>query len=221
MSDATWTPRTAREREAVVKIVRAALVRGWDARNSMPGMPSEDWRGFDSEALLAVPPVPAPPTRLREVVVGDGMKLRWNVSLGPRAEYFTFGEWREANHTQVVMYSAVLADLRDRPYEPAPDAVVEAIGDAFQVAWDACDAKPSHRTWRGFPAEAKSLAATVRALVRAEVEAQPLTVAEHVAALVEAGATVDKWYVRRLGPQGDTAKETRPTQVVLLPPEAP
>jgi hypothetical protein len=67
------------------------------------------------------------------------------------------------------------------------------------------------------------LAATVRALVRAEVEAQPLTVAEHVAALVGMGCTkYDKVEAFLLKTEKEkwTFPLTAPS-IIILPPEAP
>ena len=245
MSDATWTPRTAREREAVVGLCSSAI-KEWKSTGI--------WTSELDAAEAIVPPVSAPATRLREVVVGDGMKLRWNVSLGPRAEYYTFDQWREANHTQILLYADVIDDLRKRPTEPAPDPVVEAI-----------------REWVNTPSihllieEAERLAATVRALVRAEGEGEqtawseqaledvvrsavrewqntahktgadysecvanavraagfsqqttpPLTVTEHVAALVGMGARVYSNIA------DDEMRFAGRRDLVLLPPEAP
>jgi hypothetical protein len=200
MSDATWTPRTAREREAVVGLCVKAI-RAWIRGDHAIA-------GKYADAL--VPPVPAPTTRLREykgVTYRDGY-FRYRDGVTGTSEAVVACLWwieiaTDADH-------AALLDLKDNPTENAPDAVVEAL-----VAFYHDKGGEIEET---IQSAAERTAATVRALVRAEVEAQPapaLTVAQHVAALVGMGARVYSNLA------DDEMRFAGRRDLVLLPPEAP
>jgi hypothetical protein len=204
MSDATWTPRTAREWEAVesvAKVVHAAMrevqppnaTQAWvDGGNAI----AQDVARYAAKNILAMfeKPVPAPPTRLREykgVVFRDGLFYYRSGDSGTVDALTACRYWIGVCATDVD--HAALMDLKANPTEPSPDAVVEAIRDFWQSTRDANALATTNA--------AETLAATVRAIVRAEVEgegtptfadtlaaqsfrqhlASKLTVAEHAA----------------------------------------
>jgi len=167
MSAATWTPRTEREREAVVALCVKAIqawVRGLHAIAER----------YADDVVPPVPPTPRP-TRLREVKLNGYDDLyRWNngtleVKVG-NPPY-----WKKQTHVRTDFLDSVAA-LRDNPTEPAPDAVVEYIRD-MRRQWDV------NRDIR----KADDAAAELRAIVLSEVDAAA-TVDELVAALVKKGA---------------------------------
>jgi len=202
MSAATWTPRTEREREAVVALVRKAQSRAWDASK---GIGPDDWQGLVCEPDVLVPYVAITPrpTRLREykgVTYDASRPLPWRygesgTSTAAHMIHWQSGVFTDADH-------AALMDLKANPTEPVPDAVVEAIRE-----WRESD--ETHV--RG---ACESFAATVRAIVRGE-----MTQREHVAALEAMGAAVVHG-VESLDTAANHYRYPQPRSVMFLPPEA-
>ena len=203
------TPRTEREREAVVKLVRKAQSRAWDAAK---GVGPHDWQGLvgEPEALVPYVAIAPRPTRLREykgVTFRDG-KWWYNVHSYDTAwrvimylQVIPGTEWTDADH-------AALLDLKANPTEEDPDAVVEELRP-----WVPADESIREELLQ-------RLAATVRAIVLSEVDAAA-TVEELVAALVEKGAkrlTVTDVSVRTPSLGWEALYDAT---VLILPPEAP
>jgi hypothetical protein len=218
MSDATWTPRTERERDAVesvAKIIHAAMrevqppnaTKAWvDGGNAI----AQDVARYAAKNILAMfkKPVPAPPTRLREVKVGAWTYRYNNYVLETKCR--ADGGWARVYHVETSLLPA-LADLIARPTEPAPDAVVEALVAFYHDKGGEIE--------EPIQSAAERTATTVRALVRAETEAQPLTVAEHVAALERKKATKHRVEFARVISNSAYVKPGE--DILILPPEAP
>jgi hypothetical protein len=186
MSDATWTPRTERERDAKEQV--ESILQEHNAEWLAAPVGKEALCIFNKTVATLcaalLPPVPAPPTRLREykgVTYRDGGGLSLPYWMGEKRYrtaaaviYHNPPHFTDADH-------AALMDLKANPTENAPDAVVEALVAFYHDKGGEIE--------EPIQSAAERTAATVRALVRAEGEAPPLTVAEHVAALEAAGVT--------------------------------
>jgi len=106
----------ATEWEGHAQTYEAGMVAARRELANMTKQAKDAWSAAESYRVKAEATTTTP-RRLREVTVGEGMKLRWNEQCGPRAEYYTFDQWREANHTQVLLYFDVFDDMRKQPYE--------------------------------------------------------------------------------------------------------
>ena len=102
----------------------------------------------------------------------NGVRCRWHDDNGPQIYAAAVGRWRDADRFHCLDHAAVFTALREQPYAPEVDPVVEAIREWRQADY----------TRNGHTGTYAALAATIRPLVLASA-----TVGELVGELVKRG----------------------------------
>ena len=105
-------------------------------------------------------------TRPLREAESNGVRCRWNPAKAFSAETFhaNIGAWRDALSTEILDHAVTFSALREQPYAPEVDPVVEAVRD--WLSGGAMD-RPEQTTY-------SALASTIRPLVLASTPTDAL-----------------------------------------------